>query len=423
LALAADKTFSVAGVPVGSYFLELEASTTGLAFLCPPTFDSKSLTIVQLYELTSSTPDLAYVTSARPGVAIPQSPPSVTFNVTGMTTAGTRDLLFAVSSQAASFQLFGIPATGTTSFNATFDWIGGVPDSSKKDSVFVYQRNSGPIGSGPTLGTVARVTKFAKLVDLTVDAVNGASADVTLGDVTQMGSLTTDLRNSQAAALTADVNPGATLNGIILNVLAVPHSLTYPDRPFIDATSIFALSGTSAADIDYGTVSYGQFLDGFWKEERCILYAFGLPSAPGIDAFIFSRESLPASTAGGIRPVIGPPKAPRVNGATAFTAQNGIGLQPTISWSAPGLGSPTSYVVDMVADSPCDLAAGQVAGVSAVVRSGTSFKVPPDILKAGIAYRVTITARQAPWETADVGPFRTGTPSAFAQCVSSTFVP
>jgi len=40
-----------------------------------------------------------------------------------------------------------------------------------------------------------------------------------------------------------------------------------------------------------------------------------------------------------------------------------------------------------------------------------------------VSYRVTLTARQAPWDTADAGPFRTGTPLHSAQCVTGTFVP
>jgi hypothetical protein len=188
-----------------------------------------------------------------------------------------------------------------------------------------------------------------------------------------------------------------------------------------DASNIFALAGTSASDVDYGTVAYGQFFDPLWKEEQRVVWNFGVP-AERAGAFFNSNVPVPVRAGGTITPVIGPPKSPRINGASAFTAQTGVGLQPTISWSAPALGTATSYIIDVQATTPCGLS-GQIAGFSAVIHNGTSFKVPSGILKSGFAYRATITARQAAWDTVDAGPFRKGSPRHVAQCVTTTFVP
>jgi hypothetical protein len=419
LPLAADLSFAAASVPVGSYLLEVDATTTGVA-VCGGV--RTPVTIVNLFELTTSNPDLAYVTSARPDVVTPQTAPSVTFDITNMDPWVSGDRLFVASSQARTFQIIlPVPAGGATSLSPTFGWFGGLPDASKNDSVFVYQRTAGTIGSGNDVSSLARVTKSAQLTNLTVVEGSNPSTAVALGDTPQTGSLSTDLRSSQFAALAADVNPGAVLNSFSVTVLAVPHSTTYPDKPFADLSSIFSLVGTSAADVDYGSVAYGQFFGTLWKEERRVVYLFDVPSE-GSSATLISSQAVADLAAGGVTPVVGPPKTPQVNGANAFAAQTGVGLQPTISWSAPALGTATSYVVDVVAASPCSLN-GQVAGVSAVIRSGTSFKVPPGILIPGRAYRATITARQAPWDTANAGPFRTGTPLHSAQCVTSTFVP
>jgi len=105
------------------------------------------------------------------------------------------------------------------------------------------------------------VTRSAKLTDLTLAPDSSTSSVVALTDTPQTGSLSSALRSSQFAALAADVNPAAVLMSFSLNVLAVPHSLAYPDRPLTDAAPMFSLSGRSAADVDYGTVSYGQFFD------------------------------------------------------------------------------------------------------------------------------------------------------------------
>jgi len=71
---------------------------------------------------------------------------------------------------------------------------------------------------------------------------------------------------------------------------------------------------------------------------------------------------------------------------------------------------------------PCD-AAGQTVGVIAFVHGTTSFKVPPGMLRASVAYRAIITARQAPWDTIDAGPLRTGVPFHSADSVTAQFAP
>jgi hypothetical protein len=179
---------------------------------------------------------------------------------------------------------------------------------------------------------------------------------------------------------------------------------------------------TSNVDADYGTLTYGQFLDPLWKEYRRVFQSFDVQSGAASSAFLFS--DVPMSDVGSARivPVLSPPTSPRIDGKDAFTPQTGVGLEPTISWSPPRLGTATSYVVNVVpAAYSCDMA-DQVVGVSAVVR-GTSFRMPTGILRTGVSYRVTLTARQAPWDTADAGPFRTGTPLHSAQCVTATLVP
>ena len=423
LVLSGDQSFAVSGVPTGPYFLELDAISTAAAVCGEP------LTIVHLFELTTSTPDLASVTAARPDVVTPQAFPTVSFDMSNLDPWGSRDRLFIASSQARTSQLLlAFPPLHATSFTGTFDWFGGLPDASKNDAVFVYQRASTVTGNG---STVARATKFKKLIDLTMLEGTTTSATVALEAAPQTGTLGADLRTSQFAALAADVHPGASLNSFSLSVLGVPHSLTYPDMPLLDFSSIFFLSGSlvsgaSAGDFDYGSLPYGQFFDPLWKDDRRTVYFFDVhdqtPSDTTLVPFFRSDEAVPASPAGPIVPVIGPPKVPRVNGADAFTARTGVGLQPTISWSAPSLGSATSYVLDVVADPSCDLS-GQIVGLSAVIHGGTSFKVPPGILKPGRPYKAFITARQAPWDVLDAGPFRTGTPLHSAQLVTSVFMP
>ncbi len=423
LTLDADQSFAVAGVPTGSYFLELNATTTPLV-RCGQELKLVPMQILNLFELTANAPDLAYVTSTRPDAIVPQTPPTVTFDISNLDPWVRGDSIFASSSQAQSTQqILPSPLPGETSVAAMFTWIGELPDASKGDTVYVYHRHLTSIGTGPTAGFFTSATKSLKLTNLTVSTTAPNSATVALQSTPQTGAFATAIRNSQAASLAADINPTATLSDFAVIVAATPHSLSFPDMPLMDFTNVFSLHGTSNADVDYGTIQYGQFFDAVWKEELRVIWTYNVsPTNSGELSAVFT-SNLPMPPPGGaIAPVIGPPKSPRINGADAFALHTGVGSQPTISWSVPSFGTATSYVLDVIAADPCALV-GEIAGFSAVIRSGTSFKVPPGILKPGVGYQVTITARQASWDTADAGPFRTGTTRHSAQCVPADFIP
>ena len=117
-----------------------------------------------------------------------------------------------------------------------------------------------------------------------------------------------------------------------------------------------------------------------------------------------------------IAPVLGPVKAPQLNGRDLFQPQIGVGLQPTISWSPPALGVATSVVVSITG-------VDEVFSFLATVRTGNSFTVPPGVLVSGRTYFAALTARQAAGDGPDAPALRTGVPFYSADCVTSTFTP
>jgi hypothetical protein len=425
LTLDAIQGFSVADVPAGPYFLEIGATVSRIAS-CNGGTQPIDVKAPLLFDLATSTPDLGAVTSARSDLSEPTTFTRVTLDITGMDAWASGDRIQMASSQARTNQRAFFsppPATGVTSFTGTSPWFGfGLPDASKNDVVSVYQRATTPLFSGAAAASFHRATRFARLTNLTVaDGATTATA-VALGAAPQTGTIGADLRSAQFAAFATDVNPGATLSVFSLLVLGVPHSSSYPDMPPDEVTPILELEPSSAIDADFGTLAYGQFLDPLWKEVRRVFYTFDVTSV-GEQGLLFSDVPASALPAGPIAPVLSPPKSPRVNGKDAFANQTGTGVQPTISWSPPALGAPTSYVVEILPTAlPCSMA-GQTVGVTATVHGSTSFKVPPGLLQAGLGYRAVITARQAPWDALDVGPFRTGTPLHSAQVVTAMFSP
>jgi hypothetical protein len=306
-----------------------------------------------------------------------------------------------------------------------------LPDPAKQDVVFVYQRLLRNIGSGPTAATVTGSNRYARLTDL-AGAPPGAAPgtkDIVLNDPPRIASIGVDLRSSQFAALGKQVHPSAVPSAVAFDVAvsALPHSVQYPDMPMtVESARLLGLESNTGAgvDVDYGSLDYGDFLDPLWKSYRTASYFFDV-SLPQVDTTITASITTSVAigdAAGPIVPAVGPPLAPLIEGRDAFTPQQGVGLQPTISWSAPAVGQPSSYVIT-ITDHRQPVVAGQLREISATVYTGRSFKVPPGLLTAGGLYHATITAVMAPWDVLDRGPFENGRPLHTADCVTGVFTP
>lgn len=425
--------FTIHAVPAGRYFLQIE----GMPRQQGPI----------LYEFTTSTPDLSSVVSYRSDLARATLPTPVTLNVSnldpwiqGTTITGDR---FEISSSQANLTLrpwlrSAGPPAGSTSFSGVIDWqsvpnlvadnaVGGLPDASKGDVVWFYQARHQTIGSGPSAAVYLPATKAARFSNLTLRDGAPVTIDVPLASIPQTGRFTADVRYSQFAALAPDVNPSARSNQFSFDVFAKAHGVQFPDapedqmvvRPLLIAYD-FTTGASSLPDTIYGTVPYGQFSDQpLWQEFRQTLYFYDVPvSPPGAASFTWTAilsVQEPMSSAP-IAPALGPVRAPRVNGRDLFQPQSGVGLQPTISWSAPALGAPTSVLVNISA-------VDTGAGLQATVRTGSSFTVPPGVLSPGKSYVVLLTAQQAPWDGPDAPPLRYGVPLYTADCITSTFTP
>jgi hypothetical protein len=427
----AGSSFSVQGVPEGPYFLEVDTQW------------DPTTTWTELIELTTDTPDLTTVVTARPDVQVAAQPTQFTLDVAGLTPwvrpSGdfVGDMLLFAGSQAHVYGrpvvASAAPGAGATAWHAVWDWNRmstasaiGLPDASKGDVEFLYQRASRPLGTGATQGMAHVATRFQRLDALTVHDGVAGSASVTLVDAPQTGSLRANLRNSQWAALLTDANPATKpFRDQGVSVLAIPRSLDFPDQPALAAgTSLIHVEGPPLTDVDYGTISYGQFLGPSWKEARYVLYfaTADVPipgsATPYSTAAVFtSFEAMPAAE--DIVPVLGPPRSPRIDGRDAFQAQTGVGLRPTLSWSPPRLGAATSYVVRLAWTGG---ATAKVASVSLTVYGVTSVQVD-GLLTPGAQYSATITSVSAPWDKLDRPPFRSGMPYSTSDCVTAVFSP
>lgn len=425
--------FTIHAVPAGPYFLQIE----GMPRQQGPI----------LYEFTTSTPDLSSVVSYRQDLSRVTHATPVTLNVSNLDawTSGTTfngDLFEIASSQAnlslRPFLSSAGPPAGATSFTGAIDWqsvinvvsdnaASGLPDASKGDVVWFYQAKHQTVGPASAAATYRPATKGARLSNLTIRDAAAATVDVALSALPQTRSMTADVRYSQFAALAPGIGPSAKSSLFSFNVFAMPHATTFPDQPG-DSMVVrplllmydFTTGSPSLPDTNYGTLAYPQFPEQPpWQEFRQTLYFYDVPvSGPGVATSNWTAIAAvhePMSSAP-IAPALGPVTAPQVNGRSLLQPQSGVGLQPTISWSSPALGSATSVIVSIAA-----LDTGPV--VQATVRTGQSFTVPPGLLASGKTYAVMFTAQQAAWDGPDAPPLRYGVPFYTTDSVTSTFTP
>ena len=182
------------------------------------------------------------------------------------------------------------PAIGATSIAATADWnvtdSTYLPDATKGDVSWVYQRGPRTVGSGANAATYFTNVRYAKLTDLTLtDGAGGTISAAPMNTVPLTGSFSTDWRFSQFAALASSVNPSAAptdpaVSAPAPGVIPVAYSLTFPDSPFNGAlarSTFFNVVPSATTDLNYGPIPYGQFLDSIWHEVVQLLYSYDIP--------------------------------------------------------------------------------------------------------------------------------------------------
>jgi hypothetical protein len=91
---------------------------------------------------------------------------------------------------------------------------------------------------------------------------------------------------------------------------------------------------------------------------------------------------------GAVGPLVSSPVDLRVNGHSP--PFSGVGTTPTLSFTAPSIGSPDAYVIDLVEAVPSNEAGLDL--LAKITTSATSFTLPPGLLRQGHAYGFRVIA-------------------------------
>jgi len=414
-AIQPDGSFEISGVPEGPYLLKL---SSGYPILVET--DARVL-------------DLGQDVIGRPGVA--RAPPgtAVTLELSNLAPWGVRDIVEMASSNAAMVAFpFGqapiasVPV-GATDLTRSYEWSSQpLLDPAQGDVGILFQSSSGTV-PGTTL-TYRAASRWAPIPEPIVPGVPQTLA-MTLAEPAATGQLGAAWPIAAYAAHAAEVSPTGTV-GHRLAVVASPWaapwgplSIPFTGSAAVDLLSVSAPAGT--ADLTVDALTFGRVLPPPYVEYRdvrtTVRVAIPNPSGgtltwSGAIVRVDPLDAAPADAG----PVVTPPQAPRVGGADAFTAQVNVGTGPTLSWSPPAIGAPTSYVVVIFSPVPGSTTSAFIR--AAAKTTGTSFRFPESTLTAGETCFATITARRDAAERPDA-PLRASFDADWASLVTATFSP
>lgn len=324
----------------------------------------------------------------------------------------------------APSSLSSAPSTGATTFSGPSSWWQGrLIDASQGDMLYATQVSE-RIVMGNEVQVLSRYASFTGVEqqDGTPVTVSGA-----LGAVAATESISLDFRGSQFEALLAAVSPSASAIATAATVYTQPGAgvaVAYSPGP--DLLSLF----TGNEDVKV-TIPYPNPFPAAWGE---ILYTgtmwqvpFTAPGATSSGPLLgYTYSTMPAGEASTkvLVPLVSPPRSPEIGGKSASGDLEGIGLTPTLSWSAPAVGTPTAYQVtvwEVEIDDAYD--GGSVIGQQAmIVTTTTNLTLPPGLLQKGHAYALTITAVASPID-ATTTPFRSSPSMAVADVVTGLVTP
>lgn len=407
----ADGTFTIPNVPAGYYWFK-----SGTNYLWTNT----------------STMDLGYDKGGRmDAVLAGNASTQLAFTMTGLNAwQSGDDLQWTVSNNGYWNSLLtgatAAPVIGDAALtNMTVPWQGSLmADAAKGDQAYLTQLTGRTAGSVP-YQAVANVFMPAPFTQ-----VDGGLYTVTGGfaSVPQTGTLRLNVARSQFSQFQPQVHPNVISFSTLVALDAIPGGTA---RGWFRRTPdlLTWASGLSYTDIDLGDLAFGNPFPPEWTPFLISDFAFRvnylLPgtTTPAV-VTPFARvvsEQLPSAVSP-VRPVIGPVQAPLINGSNLQVDRSGVGLTPAISWTAPALGSPTGYMLNINRLYTSGTRTYQES--AAVLRTKTtSITLPPGILEAGSSYYIEIIAISQPGVDFEAGPYRKRLPYAETPVLSGILTP
>ena len=406
-------TFTIPGVPAGYYLLQF-----GTAYLW---------TNATKVNLDSNN-------GYRSTIVAADSNTQWTFNLANLNAWQSTDVFEIACPNNLSFEstfdyLYGGVTDGAMAFTGTYPYVGNLSAASQKDVYYTAQLVTQDIHGYPmpALARYYAVPKFTQAQDSNT-SING-----TLKTIAQTKTLEGNANGADLATQALAVNPGATLLDTTFALDVYPGSLA---KGFItDTPDLIWYQGYPGGppeitgNGDIGPIAYGNPYPAGWS--LFVIYEYDAatyytaPGATNSHALVTNAygytPTLPSSTSP-IAPLVGVAQTPSVNGNSFFANQSGVGLTPTLAWSAPSVGTATFYRV-RVYQLINNNGNTRMPIIATLNTQGTSLQMPPGLLAAGQAYVFLINARYTSGLNFAKNPYFQGPSTGYAGVASGVIQP
>lgn len=401
--------------PGGSYSIPDVGSGSYLLQVTPPNLTPR------FYEQSAHPVDLGAELVGRPSrlYALLSSP--LTFSLTNLEPWATGNAVTLLSTGARFNTVAAAPVAfvaGSTSGDFTIDFS-FKPLPAAGDLGWILQSAQRTAGTpAVTYTVVARAAMLAT----TVTMADGDAATLAVPmSVPATGTVGMDLHRSEFLALLPTMAPSATVTSGTFTVAVRAYPRTLSSTVTGALLNLVAPAGTG--DLNLGPLSYPRPFPAWFTECRALDYVVWakVPGALGVSGTTImlnaSRlDPLPSAPAV-IAPLLGPVSLPKIAGRDALLPQGGVGLTPTLSWSAPSLGAPTRYAVTIT-----ELTGGGYVARASITVTGTSVTIPPLVMVPGSVYVAVIAAISEP-NFDFAAPNRLTAPRDLVPFVTAPFAP
>lgn len=201
-------------------------------------------------------------------------------------------------------------------------------------------------------------------------------------------TVTYDYRAAAYATAAAQLTPGTSPT-----FDATLYETANPANTTQDAFALVSAWSATAPTAPPVSVTYNRPFDASWSTSAYYGFSHRVSRAlPGSGtpytyaSGMFSMVPLATFTSTPIEPALGPVVDARINGMDFVTDQNGATLTPTLSWSAPTLGTAARYEVRIDRLALDTSGATRIATSYAINTGATSITIPPGLLVNGQTY-------------------------------------
>lgn len=396
----ADGTFTIDSVPDGAYWLRVPGPTAATAY----------------YRTSASAIDAGYSKRGRSDQSLEAANSSLVLNVTNLAPWQDGDTLELVSSEANAWHFVlegvaavGVPQVGDTALSGlTLDMendgfgmsthIDGA--HTPPDRAFLTQASLRTTAENVAYKSVTRIFEPAPFTVApgATTTLSGAFTNVATPLTLNLeirGSEITAARTEETRA--CDVPPG-TAWGLLVNASpGGPYAaLSGPTADFLWLElPLFSSTTTVATNMTYAIPVTGTWtpfvLTGF--SEQCRFLPPGATTRTRVMAGFAS--SIPVAQADGapIGVRLGQVRTPTIAGQSLFSPHS-IGMTPSLSWTAPSVGTPSWYVVRVIRVFADAMGNGAKQAVATLRTDQTSLALPPGILQSGQTYVFAISAEK-----------------------------